>query len=263
MSSGIRRTLHLFALTQVYTWKSFISYRFQSVFWFLSSILQALLTFVFVSVIYQVSTGIPGWGYLQMLLLTSVTIVVTSGVIYLMDIYNISESLLMGNFDSFLTKPMSPYFVFLSSFTGTSAIGGVITGIILFAYAASQLHFGVLNLIAAFAIFALGILIALIFVMVLIMGSYKIFRGGGWVNWLFSILGNITKYPLSIYGVIGSLLMTFIIPLGFASYYPVEALSGKIGAEGIIVIILLAIAIIFLLSRIFEYLFKSYSSAMG
>jgi len=263
MIKEIRRHLHLLWLLQTYTWKTAMAYRMQYLFWFLNYVLQVIMTFIFITIIYQVSNGIGGWSYPQMLLLSATTLIVIGMAKYFIDISWVSQGLMNGNFDTLLTKPMPDYLTFFTSTNSSGAFGGIISGIVLFAYAASQLSFNILNVVDFAVMISLGSVVAILFVMVAIIGSYSFFKGGGWVNWMFNIISNITKYPLSIYGIAGSLIFTFVIPIGFANYYPVEALSGKISTMEIAVLIVFSLTMIYLLSRTFNRLYKSYSSGMG
>ncbi|MDE1850661.1 MAG: ABC-2 family transporter protein [Candidatus Micrarchaeota archaeon] len=263
MIAKIKRDLHLLRLFQTYTWKVAMAYRVQYMFWFLNYALQVIMTLIFITIVYQVSNGIGGWSYPQMVLLSATTMIVIGIIKYFVDIGWVGQNLINGNFDTVLTKPIPSYLTFFISTNSSGALGGVISGVVLFAYAASQLSFGLLG-IAEFAIMILlGSIVTLLFVMVMIMYSYSKFKGGGWINWMFNIIANITKYPLSIYGLGGSLIFTFVIPVGFANYYSVEALSGKLGQIEIAGLILVSLVMIFVLSRAVNSLFRNYSSGMG
>ncbi|MDE1870441.1 MAG: ABC-2 family transporter protein [Candidatus Micrarchaeota archaeon] len=263
MIEKLARNLQILYLTQIYAWKTQLEYRAQALIWFVYFSGQALLTFVFVNVVYSVSSGIPGWSYAQMLLLSSSAIMMIGIVNYFVDIFNIGQSLLSGDFDAQLARPISPIMILLSNFNGTTMIASVITGLFLFLYAASLLGITLAQIALFFVLFALGTLISTLFILVLVVSSYKLFRGGGWVNWFTNTLSSAVKYPLNIYGILGTLLFTFIVPLGFATYYPVEAITGKLDAYAIVVVVIIMIAVIAVLFRIFNYLFKSYSSGMG
>ncbi|MDE1855720.1 MAG: ABC-2 family transporter protein, partial [Candidatus Micrarchaeota archaeon] len=168
------------------------------------------------------------------------------------------------DFDTFLVKPVPNYIPFMSTFNGSAtAISSVVSGLIIFAYAASQMSFSAVQFAEFALVFTLGSAIAVLFTLVFIMVSYKFFRSAGWVNWAFDIFQRVVRYPLNIYGVIGSLIFTFLIPLGFATYYPAELLNGMVGAWWIAGIVVFSLVLIYLLVRAFNSSFDSYSSAMG
>ncbi|MDE1828643.1 MAG: ABC-2 family transporter protein, partial [Candidatus Micrarchaeota archaeon] len=159
MIEKIRRDLHLLLLFQAYTWRIAMAYRVQYMFWFINYMLQAVMTFIFITIVYQVSNGIGGWSYPQMMLLSSVTIIVLGTTKYLIDIGWVGQNLINGNFDTVLTKPIPSYLTFFISTNSSGALGGTISGIVLFAYAASQLSFGLLG-IAEFAVMiSLGLIV--------------------------------------------------------------------------------------------------------
>ncbi|MDE1846198.1 MAG: ABC-2 family transporter protein [Candidatus Micrarchaeota archaeon] len=263
MIEKIARNLRLLYLVQIYAWKTQLAYRVQALVWLINFVAQALLTFVFISVMYSVSAGIPGWSYFEMLLLSSSTIMMMGLVNYFVDIYNIGQNLLAGDFDAQLARPVSAMTIMFSNFNGVTLVASFLTGLAIFAYAAS--HLGLtLGQLALFALFfGMGTFIVMLFLIVLVMSSYKLFRGGAWVNWVTNTLSGASKYPLSIYGTVGTLIFTFLVPMGFATYYPIEAVTGKLSTYAIVAVFVGMLIFIFALLRIFSHLFKSYSSGMG
>ena len=67
--SNYNKALKTLIYAQKFTWKSAIYYRLQSVLWLASSVFSAIIAIVFVSVIYGLSSGFPGWSYYQVLTL--------------------------------------------------------------------------------------------------------------------------------------------------------------------------------------------------
>ncbi|MGI0141829.1 MAG: ABC-2 family transporter protein [Candidatus Micrarchaeales archaeon] len=263
MLNKIRRNLHLFYYIQRYSWKTEFAYRLQGVVWLLFFLIQTLLTYVFITVIYSVSSGIVGWGYYQMLMLASTAIMLVGVINYMLDMGNLGSDLQSGNFDVALSRPVSHLMVMISNFNGAAAISSIISGAILFAYAASHTAFSPLQLGSFLVLFALGSAIALLFVITLILSSYRLFRGGSWISWVVQAISSAARYPLSIYGIIGSVVFTVLVPLGFATYYPVEAITGKLSYLYIAGLGIGEVVAIAFLMFVVHKLLEGYSSGMG
>lgn len=263
MINQILRNIKLFYLAQLYAWKNQFAYRLQALIYWIYFALNTLVTYIFITVIYGVSMGIPGWSYAQMLLLSASAIILVGLVNVIVDIPGMSQTLMSGGFDVMLARPVSSLMTAFSNFNSAGYASSVAGGIILFSYAASLLNLGIFQLAIFVPLFLIGVIIVALFITMLLLCSYRLFRGGTAINWLFNTLGSVSKYPLSIYGVFGSLIFTFIIPLGLATYYPVEAITGKLSAIQIVLLGLVGIVLVLILLEIVRRLFRGYASGMG
>ncbi|MDE1761566.1 MAG: ABC-2 family transporter protein [Candidatus Micrarchaeota archaeon] len=263
MFDDLGRDLRLFYLSQIYSFKGELTYRVSFALWSINTFVGIFLSYLFITIMYSLSAGIAGWSYYDMLMLSATTIIISNVVQYVINVYSTGRMLLVGGLDIYLTKPISTLMIFFGGPKSVTSLGGAIGGIVLFAYGASGAGVGLWGIAGFALLFALGSIIFILFMLVMLMSAYKLFRGGGWMNWIMSILGNATKYPLSVYGTIGPLIFTFFIPLGIATYYPVEAATGKIGALQIAALALFSVVVIVTLRKTFYLLFRSYESGMG
>src|SRR5271154_2210166 len=80
-------------------WKSVLVYRLQALIWGSASIFSTITGFVIVTVIYAVSSGIPGWSYFQLLALTAMANISGGTLSYFVSIYGMIKQMRTGGID--------------------------------------------------------------------------------------------------------------------------------------------------------------------
>ena len=101
------------------------------------------------------------------------------------------------------------------------------------------------------------------FILMVTVVSYILFKSGDFIDDMKNMLGGLGQYPLSVYGILGQLIFTILIPIGIAYYYPAEVLFGFVGIEGTIAELLLSIVIILVSRKIIYEVLNGYSSGGG
>ena len=261
--TNIKRYLDILLISQYYEWKSDLIYRLQFVISILQTFLYVILNFVFITVIYSVSNGIAGWNYYQLLMFSASAGIITALIAYFVSTNGISDALKYGYFDVLLTKPYNPLFLLIARSQSLTQTSSIFWNIILFSYAAYHLSLGLSGLIPFVVFLLLGGIVFSSFIIFLVTLSYKVFTTSRWVSRIQSLVTSIGSYPLTIYGVIGVLIFTLAIPIGLATYYPVQVFMGRINYQSFVLILILEIVFIVIFSRLFTELLKSYTSAMG
>ncbi len=262
IDKGVKE-LKFYFLLQVYAWRIQLVYRADFIMYAITSAIYILITLVFVDVIYTVTYSIAGWSYFQLLMLIAIAGLGLNTSNYIINPGFIFDALWEGGFDNYLTKPHNPLFYVIGESTDTSAIGDIAGYFILFIYAALNIQFSALALFAFLALFVLGIGVLSLLQVVLITVSYKFANSAGWVGLLIDLAENFTRYPLTLYGLIGVIFFTIVVPLGIASFYPSEIMTGKISLTGYLIIFAIAVAMTYAFYKLSRYLLHSYTSAMG
>ena len=94
---------------QKMAWKSFLIYRWQAFVWLFANLLVILNRVVAITVIYTVSSGIPGWSYFQVLALSSITTMMFGFVDYMIAPWDVAQRLRRGNMLSGTVPPATMY----------------------------------------------------------------------------------------------------------------------------------------------------------
>ncbi len=256
--------LSYFLLCQKYHWKSFFVYRLQGSIWFLVGLFSVVSTYLPITIIYNVSSGIPGWSYLQLLLLANTAGFVVGSVWYFIIPWFIVKGMRTGELDKYLLRPYGKMTCILSGYGGNiSGTLGILGALAIVLYVLITLNVALASIVlfflnVIFGIFALTMLFLLITVL-----AYLALGSAQFTNSLLNLSWSANGYPLNIYGIGIQLFFTVFIPVGIASYYPAEMLLGKANPVFEIPILFVSIAIIIISKIGFDTFIKKYSSGGG
>jgi ABC-type uncharacterized transport system permease subunit len=248
--------------SQYYGWKSFFIYRLQASISIASAIVSIATNVLTISVIYNVSTGIPGWDYYHLLFLSLVSGLTISLISYF-NFYSIPKFLREGNYDAYFTKPIGMLSLMVSPLNVVSSPAQILGLSALLAYVCFLIGFQVQYAALFLVMYAIGVCSFLMFLTMLSVLSYLVLKSGTFINRMFNLLGRVGQYPLPIYGITMQAVFSLAIPVGIAVYYPAEAFFGMIDLASSLYVMLFAIAIA-LVSRTLLYKFmRGYSSGGG
>lgn len=170
-----------------------------------------------------------GWSYNQVLLVYGLlTLAKSINHMFADNLWTIGMSYIRsGNFDRFLVRPINPLFHLLADRFCHDGIGNFIVGVVLVFNAARALEITWTPLLLIYLLMAV-ISGGAIFIALNLITATSAF-------WLMDsipitqIIFNtheFAKYPLKIYSRSVQILMTWLIPYGFASFYPASYILG-------------------------------------
>ncbi len=245
--------------------KSFLTYRAQAALWVVVNFLPPVFAFITIGIIYNVSAGIAGWTYYQMLLLSATTILLNSLINTVVSPYPVVRKMLTGGIDIDLTKPISRMSAVMASaqFPLTSVLSGVASAMLVFAYAIPHLQISAINIAGAVFLFFLAMVALIPFGMMITALSYYLLKSANLARRILNFSSSVGGYPMSVYGYFGQLIFTLLIPFGLAYYYPAEVLLGKIGIMQYLILSCIALAIALASYLLFERVMREYASGGG
>ncbi len=253
-----------FLLSQKYAWKEFFAYRLEAIIWTIGGILPFIFNYIPITVIYNISPGIPGWTYLQLLLLSNTMIVVTGFLYYLIQPWEIVRGMRTGELDKYLIRPYGKINCMLSGYHGfIGMFPSIILAIIVIGYILLTMHLPYILIILYTFTVSTGIVAFVTLFLFLTLLSYRVLGSSRFSQIMMNISSTIGVYPISIYGIGLELIFTLLIPIGFAAYYPTELLLGFTSPIFGILSIFASIVLIFLFRYGFNKLIKGYSSGGG
>ncbi len=243
--------------------KSFMTYRMQALFWVVLEIMPAIMSFITISIIYHVSSGIAGWTYYQLLFLAA-SATLLGGIVELFVIpSNIVRRMLTGSIDVMLIRPHAKLTAVAAPTPAPIAFGAILSAFVLFALSMPYLQFTAGSLLLSVLVFAFGTLAVISFGLAITLASYHLLKGAKFASKLLDMSGNIGNYPISVFGEAGKFVFTFIVPFALAYYYPAEVLLGTADALGAAKLIGLSIGAILAFYAIFDRLMREYTSGGG
>jgi ABC-2 type transport system permease protein len=140
----------------------------------------------------------------------------------------------------------------------------VITGSLIAIYALVKLGW-IFNIVNLFYFIVLVISAVLFFLslQVVIAALAFIFVKSYTMMNIFDSLSDMGKNPLTVFGPFGTILLTFVFPIGLAAFYPASALLGRLAPLNVLVLFLVGLTFFSLSAGLSAIGIKKYSSAGG
>ena len=156
-----------------------------------------------------------------------------------------------GDFDKYLTRPLSPLFHVMIERFMVDAFGELIVGILLLCSTIGTI--GIIWTPLKIALFIIVIPFATMIYTAIKIGTAAIafwIKQSGNIIYMFYMVNDFAKYPTTIYNGLIKWVITFIIPFAFTAYYPANYfLTGdnplfNIGGTVIISIVFLIVSLV-------------------
>lgn len=232
-----------------------------------ANILQQSLGLIFIWVIFSHIPKIEGWGFYQIGLIYGLA-AIPSGLaeFFLNTVWNLpSYYINQGNLDRVLIRPLNPLYTIVADGIEPHGLGFVIFGTGMVVYSLIHLHipFTVLKVIylivaalsGAIIYFSINLFMATVaFWFIDVMSTMVMVHH----------LNEFAKYPLTIYHKAIQILITWVVPFAFTSFYPASYLLDKEAYKNFALITPLVAVIAFAIAYTFWNIgLKKYQSAGG
>ncbi len=150
-------------------------------------------------------------------------------VVFFITTWYIDGMVINGEFDRLLLRPMNVFFQLVVSYVNFIGIVDLLPGTILFIYASHLVSFewSFLNILKLILIVIGGTLIRAALFICLSSVSFWTKRSTSLIGFTLNLLERTTMYPLNIYPIVLQMLFTFLIPIGFISFYPASEFLGQ------------------------------------
>lgn len=194
-------------------------------------LLTQLANFTFVWVIFSQVPRLAGWNLWEAAFLYALLIMPRGLVDLFCDgAWHTPWQVNSGSFDRILLRPVPVFLQVFSLSSRIHGLGHLILGITLLVAASSQLP---LSWTPLRLLMLIGVLINSLLIlgsMVLVANSSAFWEKSG--NNAFAIfvssMTDVVQVPLTIYGQVLQVLLTWILPFAFVSYYPACLLLGRL-----------------------------------
>jgi viologen exporter family transport system permease protein len=226
----MKRHFRLFVLYFAQYAKVRLAYKGDFIIAFFSSMAATVLGFGFVLVLFTKIPKLQDWSFYEILFLYGFSLlplgffnVVSWNLYEFGDIYIIE-----GRFDRILLRPVDTLFQVLFEKFRLESLQEVATGLLVVGIAARKLNLtlGPADFLWFVVMVASGTFIYLAVFLILTAVSFWFEDRVGIVPPVFNML-TFGRYPLTIYNVFIQFLLSWIIPFGFASFYPVTHFLGR------------------------------------
>lgn len=228
--------------------KSMMEYRVDFIVGIISQLLTQAVELIFIWIIFQNTQSLAGWTFDKLLLLYGITMLTIAIVDFLFDsIYDIGPKYIKdGDFDKLLLRPIHPLISVIGDTKTFTAFGYMAISLILIISMLIKLQIDItFMLIAKIIIFAFsGALIIGAIMIAFSVTSFYTYKSNE-IIWSIFRIYTFAQYPVEIYNKFIRILITFIFPFVFATYYPTLNYLGM--ENGWLMYLSPIVAIIFLI----------------
>ncbi len=204
----------------------YVSYTFC---WLLMIPISCFSGFYVLKVIMEKSGDLNGWTFGQVAVLYGLSMFSHAFQdMFFIQTRGIENKILEGEFDRLLLHPMGVFFQFCTGMANICGIYDLLPGLIIFLYGCHLVEFQwtLLNIVRILIITAGGTLISAAVFTATGAVAFWTKKSGALLDFNLHMIGKTTSYPLNIYPGWFMRFFTFVIPLGFISFYPVCGLLG-------------------------------------
>ncbi len=237
--------------------------------WLISNPLQFIMGFAIIKFVVESFGEINGWNYGQLAFLYGLSVISHAlSMIFFVQGWFMGWFVIEGEFDRYLTRPLGVLYQFFFTNINVFGITDLIPGIIVFIYGCIKCEIEVTFL------FVISVIIMLIGA-TLIRGGIYILLGStsfhtrsavDYGQYTQEIMDKTTMYPISMYPESLQFILTYLIPVGWVSFYPVSSLLGiEVGIGQALPVplltLLIGVAVMLLAGAYFKCGLKKYESA--
>lgn len=237
--------------------------------WLLSNPIQFLLGFAAIRFAVEQFGEINGWNYGQLAFLYGISVISHAlSMIFFVQGWFMGFYVIEGEFDRFLTRPMSVLYQFFFTNINVFGLTDLIPGILVFLYGCvkTDFPFTVTNVVGILVMLTGAVLIRGGIYILLGSTSFWTKSANDFGQFTQEIFDKTTMYPLSMYPESLQLILTFLIPIGWVSFYPASELMGiestfSTGGMGVWITLGVGIATMLIAGLVFRAGLKQYESA--
>lgn len=203
--------------------KRLMEYRVDFLTGAVSFLINQITNIVFISIIFGQIPNLDGYLYYEIIFIYGFSLI-PKGIDHLVtdNLWKVAWFIVRkGDFDKYLTRPISPLAHVIMEFVQFDALGELVMGIILMVVASVKLsiHYTFVNVTLMIIAMIFGILIYTSIKIAVAAFAFKIKQSGSILQ-IFYMSSDFAKYPVSIYNNIVKNIITYIIPFAFTAYYP-------------------------------------------
>ena len=207
-----------------------LAYKADFIIAFFSSMAATVLGFGFVLVLFSKIPRLQDWSFNEVMFLYGFSLIPLGFFnVISWNLYDFSEIYVIeGKFDRVLLRPVSTLFQVVFEKFRLESLQEVVTGMAVVSLCVRRLHLAlrIPDYLWFLVMIVCGAVIYLSVFLILTSVSFWFEDRVGIVPPVFNML-NFGRYPLTIYNVFIQFLLSWIIPFGFATFYPTTHFLGR------------------------------------
>lgn len=208
-----------------------LEYRGVMNFQFMAKIFGFGSTYVITWLMFHSFKSINGWTLYEVFFLQSLLGVVypLSSCLFKNSVDFLPQKIATGEFDAVLTKPVNSLLYYMFRVFSTGYISNILIGVsmLVFAWIKLGLGFGFAKIGFLLLVISGGVLIQSAIYIIAAVPNFWIIKGEALTDLVIYSSAEFCDYPLSIFKRPIQILVTFLVPYAFISFYPAQYFLAK------------------------------------
>jgi ABC-2 type transport system permease protein len=233
----MRRFLSIYLSFTAQYLKRLVNYRVDFVIGVLSFMFVQLSGVLLITLVFNQITELNGYTFEQMIFFYGF-FQLPRGIDHLFtdNIWLIPSKIRKAEMDRYLLRPISPLFQIVAERFQHEALGEIVTGILLIAITFPSLGIEV----TPFSMVILGTLILLgsgIYTSIKLLTASTAFWTMNSLQLMVTVynISDFAKYPISIFPSFIQILITYVVPFAFVSFFPASYLLNQVDASSVLI----------------------------
>ena len=204
---------------------------YEADFWILvvASIMMQATGVIFLGAVFARIPTLAGWTLAEVVLIYSLVVIAEGvGSLCFEGTWYLPWMVNQGDLDYTLVRPYPVVLQTMSGAVGLNGVGNLLTGGLLMAWSLSRVDvdWSPLRIALAVALFLSAVLIKLSVTLASTSACFWVFGASFMLPTALHQVGELAKYPVSVYSAGIRVALTVVIPFAFVSFYPAAAVLG-------------------------------------
>lgn len=211
--------------------KKMIQYKTDTVIGIISNLLIQVSSIIFIWTIFLNVKELSNWTLYEIVLFYAVfTICKGLNNIFFDNLWIVGKEFLRkGTFDVLLVRPANELFQIIGSKIQFEGVGTLSLGFasLVFAIKGISISIGIKEILLLLVSFVIGTILIAGINLIFTVSSFWVIKSNN-IIWMVYSFSDFAQYPLEMFGLGISFVLTYILPYGFVGYYPVCVILGKL-----------------------------------
>src|SRR4051812_42569046 len=190
--------------------------------------------FIFLWVLFQQIPTVEGWGLWQIVTMYALVIFAEGvGSLFFQGTWSLARLVNRGELDFVLVRPLAPAAQVMSggAVAGMNGVGNMLLGAVLIVKALGHVHveWSVTRVLLGLVLFVSAIVIKLALNLATNSAAFWLNSPNNSFPYSMHILGDLCRYPITIYAFGVQAAVSLVIPFAFISFFPAAAIFEKEG----------------------------------
>lgn len=258
----IRKYLKFWWISVNGTTQSALSSRFSAILFLLGKALRFVIFLGFILIVMSQTKIIATFTLWQMILFyATFNLIDTLAQFLLREVYRFRHYVVSGDFDYFLTKPISPLFRSLFGGSDILDLPLLFVSIVLIAFTIPNVSIVSPESIVVYALMIVSAIILAISFHILVISIGIMTTEVDNTIMLYRDVTQMGRVPVDIYREPISWIITFVIPVGIMMTFPAKSLIGLLSPKLVVSSVVISILFLFASIKFWQFSLKNYTSA--